>query len=96
MAQVVDNTLCLAWQDNNIVLALSTIHTIHIAKDFVARQRRRPTKTSTSARIVRCVFGNNSTKELEIPMFINDYNYNMGGVDIANQLRESYETHRAV
>jgi transposase IS4-like protein len=24
-AQVVDNTLCIAWQDNNIVLGLSTI-----------------------------------------------------------------------
>jgi hypothetical protein len=27
LAKVVDNTLCLAWQDNNIVLALSNIHT---------------------------------------------------------------------
>jgi hypothetical protein len=93
--QVVDNTLCLTWQDNNIVLALSTIHTIHTANDFIARQRKRPAKTSTSARIVRPVFGDNPIKELEIPVFINDYNYNMGGVDIANQLRESFETHRA-
>jgi hypothetical protein len=26
LAKVVDRTLCLAWQDNNIVLALSTIY----------------------------------------------------------------------
>jgi hypothetical protein len=48
-AQVIDNTLCLAWQDNNIVLALSTIHTVYTANDFIARQRKRPAKTSTSA-----------------------------------------------
>jgi hypothetical protein len=40
------------------------------------------------------VFGSEPIKELEIPRFINDYNQFMGGVDIANQLREAYETHR--
>jgi hypothetical protein len=35
-------------------------------------------------------------KELDIPLFIDDYNYNMGGVDIANQNREVYETQRRV
>ena len=33
LAKVVQNTLCLAWQDNNIVLALSNVHTVHTAKD---------------------------------------------------------------
>jgi hypothetical protein len=95
LAEVVDNTLCLAWQDNNIVLALSTIHTVHTANDFITRLRKRPAKTSTSARIVRCIFGDDATKDLEIPLFIDDYNHRMGAVDIANQLRESYETHKA-
>jgi len=95
LARVVNNTLCLAWQDNNIVLALSTIHTVHTAEDFVLRERKRPAKTSTSGRIVRAVFGDQPTKELGIPTFIDDYNHNMGGVDIANQLRESYEVHKA-
>jgi hypothetical protein len=95
LAQVVDDTLCLAWQDNNIVLALSTIHTIYTADAFITQQRKRPAKTSTSARIVRCVFREESIKVLEIPIFINDYNHNMGGINIANQLRESFETHRA-
>ena len=95
LAQVVDNTLCLAWQDNNIVLALSIIHTIHTADNFITRQRKRLAKTSTSTRIVRCVFGDNPVKELEIPTFIDDYNHNIGGVDIANQLRESFKIHKA-
>jgi hypothetical protein len=43
---------------------------------------------------VRIVFGDCPTKELLILIFIDDYNHNMGGVDIANQLRESYETHK--
>ena len=33
-AVVVQDTLCLAWQDNNIVLALSNIHSVNKAKDF--------------------------------------------------------------
>jgi hypothetical protein len=85
--------LCLVWQDNNIVLVLSNIHIIHTINDFVARQRKRPAKTSTSDNIVRIVFGDNLIKELQIPIFIDDYNYNIGGVNIANQLREAYETY---
>jgi hypothetical protein len=34
LAKVVDNTLCLAWQDNNVVLALSNIHTVYRSEDF--------------------------------------------------------------
>ncbi len=94
LAKVVDNTLCLAWQDNNIVLALSNIHTVHTAEDFRERVRKRPAKTSTNGRIVRQVFGDIPTKELRIPRFIDDYNQYMGGVDLANQFRESYETHQ--
>ena len=53
LAKVVNNTLCLAWQDNNIVLALSNIHTVHTAENFREKVRRRPVKTSTNGRIVR-------------------------------------------
>jgi len=52
VAKVVDNTLCLAWQDNNVVLALSNIHTVQNAEDFRQRVRKRPLKTSTNGRIV--------------------------------------------
>lgn len=92
---MVNNTLCLAWQDNNIVLALSNVHTVHKAEDFREKVRKRPAKTSTNGRIVRQIFSDESVKELQIPRFIDDYNLHMGGVDLANQFRESYETHRA-
>ena len=56
--------------------------------------RKRPAKTSTSAKIAREPFNDQPTKELPIPRLIDDYNYYMGGVDRANQLRASYETHQ--
>ena len=55
----------------------------------VIRKRKRPKETSSAARTARKPFGNNSTKELRIPRVYNDYNHNMGSVDIADQLRES-------
>ena len=36
----------------------------------------------------------NVRKELPIPLFINDYNHFIGGVDIADQLRSYYSTQR--
>jgi hypothetical protein len=95
LAKVVNNTLCLAWQDNSIVLALSNIHTVNKVQDYRNKVRKRPAKTLTNGHIVRAIFGEESTKELIIPAFIDDYNKYMGGVDLANQFRESYETHRA-
>jgi hypothetical protein len=64
LAKVVDNTLYLAWQDNNIVLALSNIHTVHNTDDFKDKVRKRPAKTLTNKRIVRQIFGEESTKQL--------------------------------
>ena len=94
LATVEQDILCLAWQDNNIVLGLSNIHTVDKAEDFREKQRRRPAKTSTNGRLVREVFGDESIKKLEIPCFIDDYNHFMGGVDLANQYREAYETYK--
>jgi hypothetical protein len=76
-------------------LALSNIYTVYTVNDFVARQRKRLAKTSISGSIVRTVFRDDLIKELLILVFIDDYNHNIGGVDIANQLREAYETHKA-
>jgi hypothetical protein len=86
--------LCLAWQDNNIVLALSNIYIVDKAEDFREKARRRPAKTSTIRRIVQKVFGSDHIKDLQIPCFIDDYNQYIGGIDLANQFRESYETHK--
>jgi hypothetical protein len=43
---------------------------------------------------VQKVFGSKAQKDLAIPIFINDYNHFMGGVDIADQLRAYYSTQR--
>jgi hypothetical protein len=83
--------LCLAWQDSNVVLLLSTIHSPYL---YTRTKRKRPAATSTNAAIACAPFGTDFEKELDIPTAINDYNYHMGGVDIANQYRASYEIHR--
>jgi hypothetical protein len=88
--------LYLAWQDNNIVLALSNIHTVDRTEDFREKVHRRPAKTSTNGRIIRHIFVNESIKSLSIPCFIDDYNQYIGGVDLANQFREEYKTHRSI
>ena len=90
----VDGVLCIGWQDNNLVLGLSTIHTVHEASSQVTRFRKRPQTTSTNAVTARKVFGDLSRKELDIPTFIDDYNHNMNGVDLANQFRQVYDTQR--
>jgi hypothetical protein len=84
LAKVVQNTLCLAWQDNSIVLALLNVHTVHTAKDWVTRVRKRPAKKSTNSAIVKKVFKDLGQKELYIPSFINNYNHFIRGVDVAN------------
>jgi hypothetical protein len=45
-----------------------------------------PAKTFISNSIVCIVFEDNLIKELRIPVFIDYYNHNIKGVDIANQL----------
>jgi hypothetical protein len=64
------------------------------AEDFREKARRRPVKTLINRRIIRKIFGSKYVKDLQIPCFINDYNQYIGGVDLANQFREVYETHR--
>jgi hypothetical protein len=38
----VDNVLCFAWQDNNIILSLTTIHSVDKTDDYIERKRQRP------------------------------------------------------
>jgi len=42
------------------------------------------------------IFGNHTRKKLPIPKIIDDHNYYMGGVDIADQLRSYYLTQQQV
>jgi hypothetical protein len=54
------------------------------------RMRKRPKKTASNARITREPFGDNSTKILPIPTFIDDYNHYIEGIDQLNQLWASF------
>ncbi len=67
--------------------------TEHRIEDTILRLRKRPKKTASNAAITRKSFGDQSTKILSIPLFIDCYNQNMGGVDQANQLRAAFITH---
>lgn len=65
---------------------MSTVHCIHRSEeDVIKRKQRRLKLTSTNAKIVRAVFGENTTKMLFILLVIDDYNHHMNGIDIANQ-----------
>ncbi len=93
----VDEVLCLGWIDNNTVLSLSTVHTVNKVADHVKRWRRRPQQTSSNATNARKPFnGKGPRAELAIPRYIDEYNFNMGGVDIADQHRAAYKTQRKV
>jgi hypothetical protein len=84
VAAVEQDILCIAWQDNNIILGLSNIYIVDKAKDWIERKRKRPAKTFINGRLVREVFGDTPVKELLISCFIDDYNQNMGGVNLVN------------
>ena len=64
--------------------------TVDIATETVLRNRKRPSRTSTSARTARVPFGDQPRKVLPIPGFIDRYNHNMNDVDQGDQLQASY------
>ena len=66
------------WIDNNQVTMVSTVHN---GNEFPRlRQRRKPRTTATNRSHVQQVWGNNGVAKINIPSFIDDYNYWMGGV----------------
>ena len=84
-----------AWLDNNWVFMLSTVHApAYDGDSYIERSRRRPKYSSTNGRMVRWIFGDNARMDLPIPLIIDNYNFNMNGVDRADQLRASIECHR--
>ncbi|CAG8615282.1 16971_t:CDS:2 [Cetraspora pellucida] len=90
LEKVINDILAIFWIDNGPVTMLTTIHEIVGENWKVIRNRRQPRKTSFNANTVCRVFGDRHRKELEILWIIDDYNHYMGGVDIADQLREYY------
>jgi hypothetical protein len=65
----------------------------HQIEPKIFRMRKRPKKTASNARITREPFKDNSTKILPIPIFIDDYNHYIEGIDQSNQLRAVFTTH---
>ena len=94
VADIVNGVLCIGWQDNNFVLGLSTIHTVHEASSWVKSKRNRLGPTSTNAIITRKVFGSSPFMILDIPTWVDNYNYNINAVDLANQHQQPYNTQR--
>jgi hypothetical protein len=54
------------------------------------RMRKRPKQTTLNTRITREPLRDKLIKILAIPIFINDYNHYIRGIDQANQLRASF------
>ena len=80
--------LQFAWKDSSIVLFMSTIGTPGAE---VIKPRKRPTNCAAH---IRSQWGNELVKEMPIPELINSYNCFMNGVDLADQMRVSYEFRR--
>ena len=100
LAAVVQNdVLHVAWQDNNLVLALTTAYGVHEVDDTVSKKRKRPSKTSTNARVVLPAFQEDeqpvSEKEFAVPKLFYYYNKHMGEVDRFNALVAVYTSQQA-
>lgn len=71
----------VGWKDNAFALTMSTVHD---GKSMVTKVRKRPKKTSSKAKTARAPFGDQPTKELEIPELYDCYNHNMLAIDVAD------------
>jgi hypothetical protein len=65
----------------------------HIPTKEITRNRKRPKKTFINSTIIREVFNKQHRKELEIPIFIDYYNYYINLINVANQLRAIITVH---
>lgn len=98
-AMVQDDVLLVAWQDNNLVLGITTAYDVRDVDDSVSKKRKRPSKTSTNARVILPAFKENgkdvSEKVLKVPKLFFYYNKYMGGMDRFNALTATYTNQRA-
>ena len=98
-AVVQDDVLMVAWQDNNLVLGLTTAYGVREIDDSVSKKRKRPSRTSTNARVVLPAFKENGQdvheKEFKVPKLFYYYNKHMGEIDRFNALVAAYTSQRA-
>ena len=96
-----DRTVLVSLQQDSNKVGFCT--TIHDGTGWIVRPRKRTKGTSTSAAItkepfkmfnppIRCKDPYEHTRDLPIPIAIDDYNRFIGGVDIADQLRAGFST----
>ncbi len=92
--------LIFIWQDQTIVRGMTTAHD---GEGYMLRNRRRPKDSSSMIKETKAVFDiprsenmlakdlkkiHSSKLALPVILPIDDYNHHIGGVDIADQLRE--------
>jgi hypothetical protein len=65
--------------------------TVSTPQDTIIKPRKRPQKKTKQ---IRKIWGDVYVKSLPIPVYIDDYNHNMGSVDLADQYRASYAEKR--
>lgn len=71
---------------------MTTIHHLKGEEAEVLKDRNRPGRKSKNYKRALEEFGDQQRKEIPIPVAIYDYNFHMGGVDIADQCRTYYDT----
>ncbi|KAM6513835.1 hypothetical protein FALCPG4_18873 [Fusarium falciforme] len=80
----------IAWKDNKLVLFLTTVFT-GADDERVMRQRKKPSSRKSEAKPIRRFFGNEATKEINIPTVAATYNDQMNHIDRGDQLRSCYK-----
>src|SRR5689334_13276849 len=75
---------------------LTTIHKITGPGCAVKRNQCCPRLNKSNSNTVNEVFGDQPQKVIDIPVVIDVYNYNMNGIDTADQLKKCYSTHITV
>lgn len=74
----------LLWFDNKPVTMMTTIHYLTRENSVMIRNQNRPGPKSSNHRQALLEFGDEYSNELQIPAVILDYNFHLGGVDIAD------------
>lgn len=98
-AMVQNDILLVAWQDNNLVLDLTTAYGVREIDNSISKKRKRFSKTSTNARVVLSAFKENSQyvweKDFKVSKLFYYYNKHIGEVDRFNALVAVYTSQRA-